>query len=73
MLLGTDVLLGIGNPQLIPRASFAVSVNDHWTFSLYGDNLSNYQGSPIPGYGSLPEYYGQVRPRTIGVQAEFKY
>lgn len=73
VLLGSDVLTGIGNPQLIPRASFAVDANDHWRFTLYGDNLSNYQRSPIPGYGNLPEYYGQVRPRTIGMQAELKY
>jgi outer membrane receptor protein involved in Fe transport len=73
VLLGTDVLVGLGNPQLIPRATLAVNTDNHWRFSLYGDNLSNYQRSPIPGYGNLPEYYGQVRPRTIGLQAELKY
>jgi hypothetical protein len=73
VLLGTDVFVGLGNPQLIPRATLAVNTDNHWRFSLYGDNLSNYQRSPIPGYGNLPEYYGQVRPRTIGLQAELKY
>jgi iron complex outermembrane receptor protein len=73
VLLGGDVLTGIGNPSLIARSNFAVNIKDHWTMSLYGDNLANYRRSPIPGYGNLPEYYGQVRPRTIGLQAECRY
>jgi hypothetical protein len=35
--------------------------------------LSNYQKSPTPGYGGLTEYYGRVRPRTVGLQLEYKY
>ncbi len=73
VLLGSDVLVGIGSPELLPRASFAVNLREHWTFTLYGDNLSNYQKSPIPGYATLPEYHGWVRPRTVGLQAECKY
>ncbi len=72
-VINGPVLVGIGAPQLIPRAQFAVNYRDHWTFTLYGDNLSNYSRSPIPGYGSLPDYYGQVRPRTVGLQAECRY
>jgi iron complex outermembrane recepter protein len=74
VLLGSQVAAGHGDAALIPRASFSVEPQGgHWRGTLYGDNLSNYQKSPIPGYGTFPQYYGRVRPRTVGVQLEYKY
>jgi iron complex outermembrane receptor protein len=73
VLLGPAADLGRGDSEFIPRASFSLSSKSGWRGTLYGDNLSNYQKSPIPGYGSLPEYYGRVRPRTVGLQLEYRH
>ena len=73
VLLGPAANVGRGDPEFIPRASFSLSSKSGWRGTLYGDNLSNYQKSPTPGYGNLPEYYGRVRPRTVGLQLEYKY
>jgi iron complex outermembrane receptor protein len=73
VLLGPAANVGRGDPEFIPRASFSLSSKSGWRGTLYGDNLSNYQKSPTPGYGNLAEYYGRVRPRTVGLQLEYKH
>jgi len=71
VLLGSAADVGRGDPEFIARASFSLSSPSGWTGRLYGDNLGNYQKSPVPGYGNLAEYYGRVRPRTVGLQLEY--
>jgi iron complex outermembrane recepter protein len=73
VLLGPAANVGRGDPEFIPKASFSLISKSGWTGTLYADNLSNYQKSPTPGYGGLAEYYGRVRPRTVGLQLEYKY
>jgi iron complex outermembrane recepter protein len=73
VLLGPAVNVGRGDPEFLSGARFSVISKNGWTGTLFGDNLNNYQRSPIPGYGNLAEYYGRVRPRTVGLQAEYKY
>ena len=73
VLLGSEANTGRGDPEFIPRAGFSLSSRSGWTGTLYADNLSNYQRSPIPGYGNLTEYYSRVRPRTVGLQLEYKH
>jgi iron complex outermembrane recepter protein len=73
VLLGSAADVGRGDSEIISRARFSVISKNGWTGTLFGDNLNNYQKSPEPGYGSLAEYYGRVRPRTVGIQAEYKY
>ena len=73
VLLGAAANVGRGDAEIISRARFSVVSKNGWTAALYGDNLNNYQKSPTPGYGNLAEYYGRVRPRTVGLQLEYKY
>ncbi len=67
------ISVGHGDASFISRASFSVASKGNWTGTLYGDNLNNYQKSPIPGFGDLSMYYGRVRPRTVGLQIEYRY
>jgi len=64
-------LEGRGDASLIPRASFSIESPRGSTGTLYGDDLSNYQKSPIPGCDTFTMYNGRVRPRTIGLQLEY--
>jgi iron complex outermembrane receptor protein len=73
VLLGSAVAEGRGAAEFIPRAAISVISKAGWTGTLFADNFSNYQKSPVPGYGTFPQYYERVRPRTVGMQIEYKY
>lgn len=63
------------------RASFAVEAG-HWTASLYGENLANESGTsqdPFRSRTRLPDgtvaavWNTWMRPRTFGVQLEYRF
>jgi outer membrane receptor protein involved in Fe transport len=64
-----------GDPSINLRTTFSVLFPAHWTATLFADNLTNNYGAlPTYGYHTLT---GQTdyrpRPRTIGLQVDFKY
>jgi outer membrane receptor protein involved in Fe transport len=73
VLLGTVVTVGDSDSAFVPEASFSLESRHGWTATVFGQNLSNFHGVASPGFGGLTEYYGRLRPRTIGFQLEFKY
>jgi iron complex outermembrane receptor protein len=73
VLLGSTVVIGRGDPTYMSRAGFSLTSNGGWAATLFCDNLSNYQESPIPGYGGFPLYRGRVQPRTVGLQLEYRH
>lgn len=73
LLLGSVVTEGRSGEVFLPKASFALESRDGWTATVYADNISNFRGSLSPGFGSLPQYFGRARPRTFGLQLEYKY
>jgi outer membrane receptor protein involved in Fe transport len=56
----------------ISQASFALEAPEHWTARLFVDNLTNEQVNASP-FNFLPEWEPQIRPRTVGLQFEYKY
>ena len=70
----TLTFLERGDPMLISRASFAIEPRDsRWSATLYADNINNEQGSVIDSRElGTPDMKLRPRPRTIGVQLEYR-
>lgn len=61
------------NSEVIARAALSVISPNRWTATLFVDNLANWNGLPLPlAPGSAPDNSPRVRPRTMGVQVDFK-
>lgn len=73
VLLGSAVSEGRTGDVFIPRASIALESRAGWTATLYGDNLTNFSSPIAPGFGAFEQYLSQARPRTFGVQFEYRY
>lgn len=67
--------IAFGDAMLIARASFAIAAPDHWTATLFIDNLNNEQGSAVrfPIFHDFLPWDTRVRPRTIGAQLEYRF
>jgi iron complex outermembrane recepter protein len=68
--------IATGDPMLIARASFAIHAARNWIATLFVDNLNDEQGSPVrfpflPGIDT--DWNARVRPRTFGVQLEYRF
>ena len=46
---------------------------DHWSATLYIDNVNNEQNSVFLHWTDVPERNLHIRPRTIGMQFEYRY
>lgn len=56
---------------LISRASLAVEAPHGWIGTFFIDNLGNERSSSV--VGAAPEVQSRIRPRTIGLQFEYRY
>jgi outer membrane receptor protein involved in Fe transport len=56
---------------LMVRASLAIQSPDHWTASVFVDNLTNDDGLSIDAFS--PRWNTYIRPRTIGAQVEYAF
>jgi hypothetical protein len=70
--------LGIGrvhsDPIFIARTSFELRAPDHWVATLFVDNINNENRSYSKFIlRNVPDFDARLRPRTIGVQLEYRY
>lgn len=76
--VGQSLVAGVwetfgGDPILISRASVSIRAPARWTASLFVDNLNNERGSPVRISRTNRDLDVRVRPRTVGVQFEYRY
>jgi outer membrane receptor protein involved in Fe transport len=64
---------GESDAAVVPQATFSIASDHGWTASVFGQNLGNFHGVTAPGNGGFVEYYARMRPRTVGLQLEYKY
>jgi iron complex outermembrane recepter protein len=74
---GTTVLNTQSDPLLFGNMSFAVEAPEHWTASLYVDNVGNEDGISnafiFQATPTTPARSMHPRPRTYGLQLEYRY
>jgi iron complex outermembrane recepter protein len=75
---GSTLLVGRGDNILMTGAKFSVQSPKGWTGTLFVDNLTNNYGAIARNpFVDSPYFYTEwtdhPRPRTIGVQLEYKY
>ncbi|MBO9694926.1 MAG: TonB-dependent receptor [Sphingopyxis sp.] len=61
----------ISDAPLLARGSIGLESPDNWTASLYVENIGNWDGITQPPTDISQQY--RVRPRTFGLQFEFRY
>lgn len=70
-LSGSGVIVQTGNSIVTSRASLAIG-SEHWTYTLYGDNLNNEHGTVAMVFsGVVPDWASRVRPLTVGLEVEY--
>jgi iron complex outermembrane recepter protein len=67
---GPSFLSGAGDPIVLGRVALSVDAPQHWTASLFVDNVNNERGAVIRPY-ELADFTSRVRPRTAGLQLEY--
>jgi iron complex outermembrane receptor protein len=72
-LAGATAGIGVGDDMFIARASFAISAPEHWRTTLFVDNLTNENGSPVVPPYPFRNWDVRIRPRTFGVQFDYRY
>ena len=70
---GEPLILQDGDPIVIGRAGLSIEEPHHWTTTLYIDNLNNERGSPVRAFVGADNYDARVRPRTIGLQIQYRF
>ncbi len=73
-LFSLSALTVDNKPLLIADASFAIEAPNNWTATLFGTNVNN-EHDPILSVapGRLPETAMRLRPRTLGLQFEYRF
>lgn len=69
----TETVVGKADSILITRASFTVEADEHWSVSLFADNLNNEKGTAAKAFITpyAADWNSRVRPRTIGVRLNY--
>lgn len=70
-LSGTSVLADAGRSVTIGRLGFAVESPHRWTATLFADNVTDEEGPRI-GLFEVPDWTQRIRPRTYGLQVEYR-
>jgi len=68
---GDTRFIEVGEPLLIARASLAIESVSGWTATLFVENL-NDEDDPGIGLFNVPDWPQRTRPRTIGLQLEYR-
>ncbi len=61
----------LSDDPLLARGSIGLESPDNWTASLYVENIGGWDGITQPPTDISQQY--RVRPRTFGLQFEFRY
>jgi serine/threonine protein kinase HipA of HipAB toxin-antitoxin module len=68
--------LASSDSSVVTNAKFAIEARS-WVATLFGDNLSNEQGRIYTNPSDLnpinPASASRMRPRTIGLQLEYRF
>jgi outer membrane receptor protein involved in Fe transport len=74
-LVGDQVVINTGDEMLIARLSLAIRTPDErWAVTLFADNINNEGGTPLRDTVLLRDDGDlRVRPRTLGVQVDYRY
>jgi len=78
--LARALVAGVGGQEesgediLTSRVGFSVTSQSNWTATLFADNLNNDTGGNIVTLLALRPIQGdsRIRPRTIGLQFEYR-
>jgi outer membrane receptor protein involved in Fe transport len=76
---GAAAIVNTGDDIENVRASFAVGSGDRWEASLFVDNLTDEDDAPVRYDGwdmffpNFIQFSSRVRPRTVGVQFEYRF
>jgi iron complex outermembrane recepter protein len=68
---GAPAVVQDGDAMVSLRARFSIESPDHWTATLYGDNLNDERGSPVRAFIGVDNWDARVRPRTVGAQLDY--
>jgi hypothetical protein len=58
--------------MLLGRVSATLNSPSRWSASLYVDNVNNEQGAYLKDQGGIPNRDMRVRPRTVGLQLDYR-
>jgi iron complex outermembrane recepter protein len=70
-ITGDTLSVYAGNSILIDRASFSIDAPEHWSATLFADNINNAHGAELAN--QTPQWALRVRPRTLGVQVDYRF
>jgi iron complex outermembrane recepter protein len=66
-------LIGRGDDMLIACASFTLDFPNRWSATLLADNINNETDSPVRDSTGVADWSMRIRPRTLGVQVEYRF
>lgn len=69
----SGVLWARGDAMWNVRTSFTIDMPEHWSVQLFADNLTDEDGSPGTTRPSRPSFQLRVRPRTVGMQLDYRF
>lgn len=69
--IGTTPNTDPSQAMLTDKGSFSIVFPKHWTATLFIDNAFNNRETPSPG--PTPNYDLRIRPRTVGLSADYKF
>ncbi len=58
---------------VLGRAGFSLEAPRNWTATLFVDNFTNESGAAAPPTNPIPDWTPRLRPRTVGLQFDYKY
>jgi iron complex outermembrane recepter protein len=61
-----------GDSLMTARAGLALVAPDHWTATIFVDNISNEYGV-LAAQGQGAEFSPRMRPRTVGLQIDYRF
>lgn len=69
----SGLLVQEGDDILIARAAVSAELGEHWTATLFGNNLGREAGTPAVIFpGVVPNWSSRVRPMTVGLQLHYR-
>jgi len=72
---GRMVTIAPGDPILVGSVSMSLAAPEHWVATLFIENVTDEDGTVIgePNYERVPFLDLRVRPRTYGLQLEYRF